>query len=154
MRHFFAWFSHDFLFHFSITQCVIDEFNSFLQHLNRRIEIYNMIFFNIYHIAKCVCVLEIFNCILLDDWILNFDIEFWFDFELFSLSITQCVIDEFDSFLQHWNRHIEIYNMIYFNIHHMIKCVCVFEIFNCMLFDDWILIFDIEFFTWEFDKFK
>ena len=29
--------------------------------------------------------------------------------------------------------------MGYFNFYHMVRCVCVFEEFNCMLFGGWIL---------------
>ena len=34
--------------------------------------------------------------------------------------------------------------MRYFDIYHMVRFVCMLEDFNCMLFDDWILILGIE----------
>ena len=57
----------------------------------------------------------------------------------FRISITQCLINEFISILKFWNFFIECYNLWYFNIYYIIECVCVFENFNYMLFDDWIL---------------
>ena len=67
---------------------------------------------------------------------------------LLRISITQCVIDEFVSFLKFWNFFIESYKLRDFIFYYMIKCVCVFEIFNCMLLDN------CEFIEFKrFDKF-
>ena len=55
-------------------------------------------------------------------------------------SITQCTTTEFLLFLQRWNSLIESYNLDYFNIYHMVRCVCVLENFNCMLLGGWTLI--------------
>ena len=46
-------------------------FFSFLRRSIPLIEIYNMSYFNIYHMARYVCVLEVFNCMLLRGWTLN-----------------------------------------------------------------------------------
>ena len=49
----------------------------------------------------------------------------------------------FSSFLKRWNPLIEYYNMGYFNIYHMARCVCVLENFNCMclMVGPWFLAF-------------
>ena len=44
----------------------------FLQRWNSFIKRHNLNYFDIYHMIKYLCILEEFNCILLDDWILNF----------------------------------------------------------------------------------
>ena len=51
--------------HLPITQCATDGFGSFLWRWISLIEVYNMVDFSIYHIARCVRVLEEFDCILL-----------------------------------------------------------------------------------------
>ena len=63
----------------------------------------------------------------------------------FHIYTNQCAYNEFVSFLKRWNLFIKIYNISYLNIYYITRCVCVFENFNCMLFDNWILILDIEF---------
>ena len=64
-------FSHCFLLRTSITQCAMNGFSSFLKRWNPLIKYYNIGYFNIYYMAKCVCVFEDFNCMLLDNWTLN-----------------------------------------------------------------------------------
>ena len=56
---------------------------------------------------------------------------FWM-FQHLQQLISQCVIDEFASFLRHWISLIKLYNMTYLNIYHIAVLVCVFEVFNCM----------------------
>ena len=50
----------------AISSCATDGFRSFLKRWNPLIEDYNMSYLGIYHMARCVCVLENFNCMLLD----------------------------------------------------------------------------------------
>ena len=67
----FGTLSHCFLLRASITQCVINGFLLFLQIWNPLIKRYNIGYFNTYHIADSMCVLEKFNCMRFDGWTLN-----------------------------------------------------------------------------------
>ena len=66
------------------------------------------------------------------------------------ISKTQCVTNEFVSFVQCSSFFIESYSLCYFNFHHIFASMCVFEFFNCMRFDDWWLNFE----NFENKKFK
>ena len=62
----------------AITQCVVVGFSSFLKRWNPLIEGYNTAAFDIYHMMRCVCVLERFKCMLFDGWTLILGIgPFW-----------------------------------------------------------------------------